>query len=331
MEGEVNQAIAKRIEEDFLQSELWRAFQESAGRKSRTISGDGFFGNGFLSRVASFMTYLYFPHGPIIDRESVDTAVLVSEIKELASQEKLSFIRIEPKDEGEKRFWKELYGKRFAKAPQAVQPEETLVIDITPSEEELFARMKPKTRYNIRIAEKRGVRVFETREKKYKQAFLDLMEETAKRKDIRPHPRAYYKAFFSGFPEGACRLFVAELDGVVLAANLVLFIGSTATYLHGGSDDSRRDAMAPYLLQWEQIREAKRSGAARYDFGGVRTAARRKGNASWDGITRFKEGFSRGTEALLFPGTYDIILNAHRYYLYTTLRGLRRFFRSLGL
>jgi len=94
--------------------------------------------------------------------------------------------------------------------------------------------MKPKTRYNIRLAEKRGVRVFATRDAKYQQAFLDLIEATAERKEIVPHPRSYYEHFFTAFPEAVCQLFIAEYEGSVIAANLLIIFGGRAIYLHGG-------------------------------------------------------------------------------------------------
>ncbi|MEK7181819.1 MAG: peptidoglycan bridge formation glycyltransferase FemA/FemB family protein [Patescibacteria group bacterium] len=326
--SEFPQEAEQKRSGDFLQSDLWRLFQENFGRESASLSGDGFSGMGFVESVPLFGTCIYFPHGPVFEKGFQGTD-FSQRFLTFAKSKKAFFVRVEPQSEEEKQFLQQQFGANFVKAPKAIQPEETFVIDITPSEEDLLARMKSKTRYNIRLAEKRGVRIFETREKKYREAFLDLMEKTAKRKEIRPHARAYYKAFFTGFPEGVCRLFVAELDGEILAANLVLFFGDTVTYLHGGSSDTRRDAMAPYLLQWEQIKVAKNAGAVRYDFGGVKTVTRKAHGKNWDGITRFKQGFSQDTEPTLFPGTYDIILHAPKYFLYRVSRNIKNILRSI--
>ena len=105
-----------------------------------------------------------------------------------------------------------------------------------------------------------------------------------------------------------------------MAANLLLLSGATATYLHGGTADIHRELMAPHLVQWEQIRFAKAQGITRYDFGGMKTA---DAGSSWSGITRFKQGFAPETAPTLYPGSYDIVVNAFSYTLYNGLRGLK--------
>lgn len=252
---------------------------------------------------------------------------------EKAEENKTGWIRIEPETETLLAGIKKATERKIVKAPHDTQPRETFVADISRSEEELLAAMKSKTRYNIRLASKRGVKVFATRDEKYKQAFLDLMQATADRKEIIPHPRAYYEKFLTALPEEICRLFVAEYEGRVLAANLLVLFGTRATYLHGGSNDQHRDVMAPYLLQWEQMRFAKAQGCTHYDFGGVHTelaadssrptTENRKVKNSWAGITRFKTGFSPETVPVVFPGAYDIILNPQAYFLYEYLRHLK--------
>lgn len=209
-----------------------------------------------------------------------------------------------------------------------MQPRETFVMDISKSEEELLVQMKAKTRYNVRLAEKKGVRIFMTREKKYRDIFLTLIEATAKRQNILPHPKSYYEKMIDAFSEEKLTLFVAEYEGVVLAANFVLFAGDTATYLHGGTSDAHREVMAPVLLQWEQMREAKRRGCHWYDFGGVSVSAEINNHqskiAAWEGITRFKLGFSPDTVPMTFPGCYDMVVDQKRYELYSHLRFLQK-------
>jgi lipid II:glycine glycyltransferase (peptidoglycan interpeptide bridge formation enzyme) len=215
-----------------------------------------------------------------------------------------------------------------------MQPREIFVIDITKSEEELLAQMKPKTRYNIRLAEKHGVRVFATREKKYQQAFFDLIEATARRKEISPHPKNYYATFFDAFPPEMCQLFVAEYQGRVLVANIFIMYQGRAIYLHGGSSSEQRDVMAPFLLQWEQIKYAKEHGCTEYDFGGVRTLATSyqiPTTNSWGGITRFKLGFSPSTTPTIFPGSYDMILDPVAYRFYNLIRRSKELTHSLNI
>lgn len=255
---------------------------------------------------------------------------------EEARKRRANWIRIEPQTEEMLEMIRKEVGTlrltqsgnlTITKAPHDMQPRETFVMDNTPSLEALLSGMKPKTRYNIGLAEKKGVKVFATRDEKYKQAFLDLIVATADRKEIMPHPRVYYEKFFTDLPEDMCQLFVAEYEGDVLAANLLITYGTRAVYLHGGSGNKHRDVMAPYLLQWEQIQYAKEKGCTEYDFGGIRTQPitnnQKPITSDWSGITRFKMGFSPETQPTVFPGAYDIILNRPKYAFYNRLRLLK--------
>lgn len=307
----------------FLQSDSWRAFQEAAGHETVHADGAGYSMTGIVHELPIVGKYLYIPRGPVIEENRTNLSVVARELERIARESVAKWIRVEPKSEKTLEQLQTFLGKKVVKAPHDVQPREIFAVDIAKPEDGLLAGMKPKTRYNIRLAEKKGVKVFATREEKYRQAFLDLIMTTADRKEIVPHPRGYYEKFFSVFPEDMCHFFVAEYEGEVLAANLLVTFGEWAYYLHGGSSDRHRDVMAPYLLQWEQMKFARARGCVKYDFGGVRVATKGQGNGSWEGITRFKRGFSSATEPLLFPGAYDIVLDAKAYFLYDHLRLLK--------
>lgn len=297
------------LHREFLQSEQWIAFQEATGKKSIRFTADSFLAYGIIHTVPLFGRYVYVPRGPILDTE---TKNVLREFIDVAKHQGARWIRIEPETTSSLTLIQKHAHCRVSPAPHDVQPREVLRLDMTPSEEALFSAMKPKTRYNIRLAEKRGVRVFVTREEKHVSAFLDLVRKTANRKSIIPHPPSYYKQLLHILPEDMCHLFIAEYAGEVLCANILITFGTTATYLHGGSSDIHRDMMAPYLLQWEQIKFAKQAGCALYDFGGVSG----EGTHSWSGITKFKMGFAPDTPTVVFPGAYDIILNSMIYTLY---------------
>ncbi len=301
-----------------LQSEAWRHFQESMARTTVHVAGEGFWGSGIVHTLPLIGKYLYFPRGPIVGNIHDETGIKnnIQELIRRARERSCRWIRIEPETEEILEVIRKSVPYRVAKASRDIQPREIFVIDITADEDTLLAEMKGKTRYNVRLAEKRGVKVFISREKKYQDAFFALVGATTGRKNIAAHPRAYYEHFFSHLPEEMCQLFVAEYDGNVIAANLLIIYGKTATYLHGGSGDEHRDVMAPYLLQWEEIKYAKDRGATRYDFGGVRTDSV---SNSWRGITTFKLGFSPQTATTFFPGTYDIVLSYMTYTLYRFL------------
>lgn len=332
--------------------------QEATGKQIVSFAENGFSANGIVHELPLVGKYLYVPRGPrtVNKEQSANIKPAIERLIEIAREKNAKWVRIEPETEEllgviqkeiEALRRAQIDNLRVVKAPHDMQPREIFKIDITPSEEELLAAMKPKTRYNIRLAEKRGVKVFETREEKFQQAFLDLITTTAGRKGIASHPRSYYEQFFKELPEEMCRLFVAEYEGVVLAVNMLIFFGDTVTYLHGGSGDQHRDTMAPYLLQWEQIKRAKAEGYQYYDFGGVHTEDNRQETHDnglgggedkkslithpasliahqWGGITKFKMGFSPVTSPTVFPGTYDITLDSRAYFLYDALRRLGR-------
>ncbi|MDP3957351.1 MAG: peptidoglycan bridge formation glycyltransferase FemA/FemB family protein, partial [bacterium] len=257
---------------------------------------------------------------------------------EKAEEKKVGWIRIEPETEEALEEIKKAVPYKVTKAPHDMQPKEVFVVDITKDREALLAQMKPKTRYNIGLAEKRGVKVFATREEKYKQAFLDLIVGTSLRKEIVPHPRAYYEQFFSAIPQDMCQLFVAEYEGKVLAANILMLFGTRAIYLHGGSGNEHREVMAPYLLQWKQMQYAKEKGCTEYDFGGVRAMNQESGirnhekeRSDWSGITRFKIGFSPQTKPIVFPGSYDMILDSAAYFFYNFFRRLNGIIHPINI
>ncbi len=311
------------LEKEFLQSGLWLHFQEASGKKVYPLETSSFSGNGVVHTLPIVGPYLYLPRGPITEERGAALKVPLQTVIAQAQSIGARFVRIEPENAELLHEIEQVSPYSLHKAPHDMQPKEVFQIDITKSDEELLGAMKPKTRYNIRLAEKKGVRTFTTREKKYQEAFLDLITKTSDRKGITPHPRGYYEKFFTALPEEVCQLFIAEYEDKVLAAHLVIFFDDTATYLHGGSSDFHRDLMAPFLLQWEQIKEAKRRNCSIYDFGGVKIGEE---HSSWAGITRFKTGFSPKTEARVFPGSYDIVLAPLPYTVYRVLQKVKTLF-----
>ncbi|MBP7811775.1 MAG: peptidoglycan bridge formation glycyltransferase FemA/FemB family protein [Candidatus Moranbacteria bacterium] len=316
--------------DNFLQSKEWAHFQEMSGHDLVQPTGGAY---GFIHTLPIVGSYLYTPRFP--SRGTVDPESLLGELIAHTKKARCAWVRIEPETEEILKSWERAIsewggndGIRLIRAPHDMQPREIFVVEISKSESDLLAEMKSKTRYNIRLAEKKGVRIFATREKRYREIFFKLIEATAKRQDILPHPESYYENMLTVFPEERLSLFVAEYKGGILAANLVLFSGDTATYLHGGTSDTHREVMAPMLLQWEQMREAKRRGCCFYDFGGIHTFAsgkdRSSGTDTWAGITRFKCGFSPNTVPTVFPGCYDMVINWRRYGVYRYLRFLQQ-------
>jgi lipid II:glycine glycyltransferase (peptidoglycan interpeptide bridge formation enzyme) len=217
------------------------------------------------------------------------------------------------------------------------------VIDLDSEEDALLKAMKSKTRYNVRLAAKRGVgvRVAEFGEL---PRWYEIYEETSRRDRIAIHSEAYYHRLFEivgagadgtdnsgggGNPGGSggggsprLLLYLAEHDGQLLAGNIVLEWDKTATYLYGASSGLRRELMAPYLLQWEAMRQAMARGCARYDLFGIPPTPDPK--HPMHGLYRFKTGF--GGRILHRLGAWDYPFASGRYAVYRAAEGLRDYY-----
>lgn len=339
--------IESSKKEAFLQSESWRKFQESFGRKTfhvedicKSKSGIESFCvwvNIIAHKLPIVGEYFYIPRGPILIGDKSINLVRISDVKKtldyllwLAKDNHMGWIRFDARSEKDLVLITEALGKCASikndicviRASHDMQPREIFVIDILKNNDEILNEMKSKTRYNIRLSEKKGV-VIKTG-KSYIEDFLRLNRETARRDGITTHEDEYYLKMLSSLPEDMIQIYAAEYEKKIIAANLVIFFGDTVTYAHGASSSENRDVMAPYLLQWRQIQDAIIKGFHFYDFGGV--AVNKENTDSviikkWEGITRFKLGFSPKTEPIVFPGSYDIIINPRKYTLY---KGLQR-------
>jgi lipid II:glycine glycyltransferase (peptidoglycan interpeptide bridge formation enzyme) len=296
----------------------------AAGHEVLPFAGVGFEGHAFVHALPIFGSYLFVPRGPVIDPSRLASEELRDMLSESARVSRAGWIRVEPQTEEALGILKQAYGAyRVVAAPRDINPRETFMVSLDGGPADWLIRMKPKTRYNVRLAEKHGVTVRFSRSADDMETFLGLITSTANRKAIAPHPKAYYRNFLTALPETMCEMAIAEYQGVSVAAALLVFFEETAHYLHGGSGDAHRELMAPFLLHFKAMEEAKRRGARRYDFGGVRVRAKKGANdIGWDGITRFKQGFVPDMETLLFPGTYDIIVSPVRYMLYRQSRHL---------
>jgi len=315
-------------ENNFLQSAEWLKFQENTGRKTHRIESEGFSAGIIEHKLPIVGRYFYAPRWPSsgFKIQNSKFKILFSELLEIAKKNNAGWIRIDPEDEIFLELIKKNTDYRIAKAPHDMQPKEIFVIDISKSEEELLAEMKSKTRYNIGIAKKNIKVVTSSKGKeigeKYIEEFLRLTKEMAKRQGISTHPEKYYRKMFESLPEDMLKLYCAEYEDRVIAANLVLFFGNTATYLHGASSNDNRNLMAPYLLQWQAILDAKNRGCMFYDFGGISTNNEPK-TMNWHGITKFKLGFSPDTKPVVFPGSYDIVINLWKYRIYRILQKIK--------
>lgn len=280
------------------QSSAWAAFQKSVRGNSWRLAVED---DSSAVRAACLLVrhdlprgycWFYSQGGPIGDYEAADWpavfAVLQKGVMELAREQKAIFWRIGA--EGLPSATKQISGWRRAHA--SYQPEETLVLDLEGSESEILAQMKPKGRYNIRLAEKKGVTVrFSAGESGDLERFYRLLEKTARRDGFFTHDFEYYRQMLKTLaPTGNARLALAEAGPDLLAAAIFTCYGEIGTYYYGSSNYEQRHLMAPYLLQWEMIRAAKRQGLKHYDFLGIAPEGAAAAHP-WCGVTDFKLKF----------------------------------------
>lgn len=292
-----------------LQSWDWGRFQESVGHKVERVLDKDWAAQLIQTDLMMNKTYWYAPRGPV---GNTDRAV--THLRQWANDQKsVMFLRLEPNQPASA-------SQNLMQSSKTIQPQLNWVLGLEGSEQELLVGMKPKHRYNINLAAKKGVTVREAT----KQDFLEvwrLLLETAGRGKFKLHPQNYYLQMWETLGPDKFKILLAEYEGQPLACVLVSFFGHTATYLHGGSSDKLKNVMAPYLLHWETIVLAKHAGYYNYDFGGITTDP----NHSWSGISRFKMGF--GGFEVRYPGTYDLVLSPLWYNVYKSGRKLRSLLR----
>ncbi|MCL2270157.1 MAG: peptidoglycan bridge formation glycyltransferase FemA/FemB family protein [Treponema sp.] len=211
----------------------------------------------------------------------------------------------------------------FKRAAADIQPPDTVLVDLSPPAHDILSAMKPKWRYNIGLAEKRGVTVScnDAVAKSGGQGintFYQLLTETAERDGIAVHSAEYYRALFEECP--GLRLYIAEHEGVALAAIVALFRGRQAVYLYGASANAKRNLMAPYALQWKAMQDAQACGCTVYDLFGI--PPNEDPNHPMAGLYRFKTGF--GGQIIHRPGSWDYPCSPALYALFSGAEYLRK-------
>jgi lipid II:glycine glycyltransferase (peptidoglycan interpeptide bridge formation enzyme) len=288
-----------------LQSWVWGEFQKTQGHKVERFSGDSWAAQVIEHDLMMAKKYWYSPRGPIGNAKEANDFLR----QQASTDHSIAFLRLEPSEP-----------ISLQEAPKSIQPKENWVVGLEGSEGELLTTMKPKHRYNLNLAQKKGVTVREATKDDFLKVWVLLME-TAGRAGIRLHPQNYYLQMWETLGTNHLKVFIAEFEGQPLSCAIVSLFGHTATYLHGGSSDKNKQLMAPYLMHWEAMKTAKRLGYMNYDMGGYSSDP----SHEWAGISRFKKGF--GGFEVRYPGTYDSVLSPLWYNVYRNGRKLRNLLR----
>jgi lipid II:glycine glycyltransferase (peptidoglycan interpeptide bridge formation enzyme) len=275
---------------------------------------------------------MYLPRGPMI-RDWTDIPLrkhVLADLRKIGKQENAVFIKIDPEVElgrgvpGEEgaddQPWtqeliKDLEENDWLPSLEQVQFRNTMSIDLRPDSEQLLAKMKQKTRYNVRLAERRGVKV-----RVGEAGDLDLLykmyAETSVRDGFTIRNADYYLSLWSDFIKaGLAEPLLAEVEGEPVAGVIIFRFGGRAWYMFGMSRVAHREKMPNYLLQWEGMIRAKQSGCVEYDLWGAPDEFVESDDL-W-GVYRFKKGL--GAEVVRFIGAWDLPLNHLLYRTYTQL------------
>jgi len=323
---------------------MWGEFKSRFGWKTCAFLIELSFGNNtekfplltLSRRIALGLSLTYIPWGPefpaFFPKEERETAAaqIAKNLKPFLSRNTM-FVRFEPPwensvqgtkhtDEGiasEKRFLK----AGFKKSTVTVQPPDTVIINLNNSSDEILAQMKPKWRYNILLAEKKGVKVKKSGIEEI-ELFYSLLKETAIRDGIAVHSIEYYKTLFEicGNDNEKLHLYTASHEEDLLAAIVVLLRGKNAVYLYGASSNNKRNLMAPYALQWKAMKDAKEAGCENYDLFGI--PANEDPSHPMAGLYRFKTGF--GGQIIHRAGTWDFPYRKFVFCLFSAAEKIRK-------
>lgn len=305
---EWEQLVRSNSASGFMQSSHWAQFKRQMGLKSHHL---GLFADEQLFGGAIFYAapntkgagFLVAPDGPVLPWHDSELAmhcmhVLLQALEADAPALESMAVRIAPRLPPA--LPEALQG--FAKSPVGLIEHKTMYLDLSPEPADLLEKIKPKARYNIGLAKRKGVTVCEESSLSAARKFFEVMQSVAARNRISVEPLSYFMALLETLsPPGLVKVFFAEHDGEVLGSLLMMIFGDRATYLYGGTTDVKRNLMGGYALQWAAINAAKNAGAKIYDFWGFDAKSSPENN--YAGFSRFKSQFCG--ESIELAGALD--------------------------
>lgn len=261
---------------------------------------------------------LYVPKGPVLDFENAKSLrETLNAVEQIGREQRAIFIKIDPDIPlSQVETIRTIQDCGWKPSPEQIQFRNTLVLDLTACEEDLLARMKPKTRYNVRLAQKRNV-VIRPGNRNDLPRFYQMYAETSARDGFLIRQFQYYRDAWGAFMDaGRAQMFLACVGEKAIAGLILFLFGRTAWYFYGASSGEHRELMPNYLLQWHAIRWAKEQGCQNYDFWGAPEILNEAD--PMHGVYRFKEGF--GARFVQNIGAFDFIIHPVLYYFYSVVR-----------
>lgn len=240
-----------------------------------------------------------FEKGPEPDQE------MLTDLKDIGRKNNLIFIKLEPNAQKSNSVI-QLLNKAGAVPGKTVFTPTTFWIDLTPSEDSLMKSFSAKTRYNIRLAIKRGVTVKEDSSDAAFERYLELTRETIERQGFYAHSEKYHRLMWEVLHKaGIAHLMTATYNGEIITTWILFVWKKFLYYPYGASTEKHKEVMASNLMMWEAVKFGKKLGATTFDLWG-----REEGK----GFTKFKEGYN--PRVIEFLGTWDLIINKPLYYIY---------------
>ncbi len=305
-----NDFVAGSAEPSILQSYEWGEFKALFGWKPVRILLEGdrapAAGISVLRREAPLIkhSFFYAPRGPVLDYNNKQLLHdLFERVEKEAERYHAISLKIDPAvSEDDQAGRDNLRALGFEKARKQVQPRATFILDLDRDLDALLKSFEEKTRYNIRLAEKKGVVVKEDVSEQGIAVFNQLYKETARRDNFLVHPPVYYQKLREiMFPAGLGTNFIAYYEGKPVGAVIILAFGKRIWYMYGASASEYRNVMPNHLLHWEVIKWAKDRGYKEYDLWGI-PANPQEGHPLF-GVYRFKKGFNG--KPVKYIGAYD--------------------------
>ncbi len=267
----------------------------------------------------------YIPCGPAMDLgDPVAVGIFGDAINDIAKREGAVFLKIDPPVTEDRREVKEnLVAAGFKSCSdgtgsfEGIQPRCVMHLDIKGSTDDILNRMEHKWRYNIRLAERKGVNIRTAEGKEDLKAFYKILEVTGKRDGFLIRNLGYFEKLMGTLePEGMAKMFMADHEGKTIAATIALHFGDRCWYVYGASGNEYRNLMPNHALQWAMIKWAKENGCPVYDFRGIPCDL--EPSHPLHGLVRFKKGF--GAYPVKYIGEYE--LKFSRFFSWIHRRGM---------
>ena len=316
-----NGFVASQKDSQILQSFEWGEFKSKLGWGNFIIAvedqGEIKAGISILSRKLPFLNknFLYSPRGPVASfSEPKLIDALFDGIRAQAVSRKAIALKIDPEiEENNPEAVSILKSKGFARKHKQVQPRTTCFIDLTRDIDALLMSFEEKTRYNIRLSEKKGVKVREDSSEAGIEIFYKMYQETSRRDIFLIHPRSYYlKLKECLIDRGMANVFIAEYQGVPVASLFAFRFGDRIWYMYGASSNEHRNVMPNHALHWYMIKWAKEKGIKTYDLWGIPSKPA-EGHPLF-GVYRFKKGFNGTFKSWI--GVYDLPFDRLSYTIF---------------